>query len=59
MKGSHKLNDEFFKTHSVEKEKRGKVPDDWHGFDDDEVAWFEERGCELIKVDAKAGDLIA
>ena len=30
------------------------MPDDWHGFDDDEVAWFEERGCELIKVEVKA-----
>jgi hypothetical protein len=59
MKGSHKLNDDFFKTHSMEKKERwGKVPDDWHGFDDDEIAWFEERGCELIKVEAAAGDLI-
>ncbi|KAL3423308.1 hypothetical protein PVAG01_05055 [Phlyctema vagabunda] len=59
MRGSHKLNDEFFKTHSMEKkEKWGKVPDDWHGFDDDEVKWFEDRGCELLKVDCKAGDLV-
>lgn len=59
MKGSHKLNDEFFKTHCMEKkEKWGKVPDDWHGFDDDEVEWFEERGCEMMKVNCEAGDLI-
>ncbi|RDW68122.1 hypothetical protein BP6252_09518 [Coleophoma cylindrospora] len=59
MKGSHRFNDEFFKTHSMDKkEKWGKVPDDWHGFDDDEIEWFEERGCELMKVNAKAGDLL-
>jgi hypothetical protein len=59
MKGSHKLNDEFFKTHRTEKkEKWGEVPDDWHEFDDEEVAWFEERGCDLIKVEASAEDLI-
>lgn len=59
MKGSHKLNDEFFKTHSMEKKKEwGTVPDDWHGFDDNEVEWFEKRGCELMKVDCKAGDLV-
>ena len=39
--------------------KWGKVPDDWHEFDDDEVTWFEERDCELIKVRVRAGDLNA
>lgn len=34
------------------------MPNDWYGFGGDEVASFEERGCELIKVEAKAGDLI-
>ena len=59
MKGSHQLNDEFFKTHCMEKkEKWGRVPDDWHGFGDDEIEWFEERGCEFMKVDCGAGDLI-
>jgi ectoine hydroxylase-related dioxygenase (phytanoyl-CoA dioxygenase family) len=59
MRGSHNFNDEFFETHSMEKkEKWGKVPDDWHGFDDEEVAWFEERRCEIVKVEARAGDLI-
>lgn len=59
MRGSHKLNDEFFESHSTDKKaKWGKVPDDWHGFDDDEVAWFEERGCEIVKVECEAGDLI-
>lgn len=59
MKGSHLLNDEFFKTHTMEKnEAWGKVPDDWHGFSEEEVGWFEKRGCEIVKVCAEAGDLI-
>ncbi|CZR57868.1 uncharacterized protein PAC_07757 [Phialocephala subalpina] len=59
VRGSHKFNDEFFKTHSMEKKASwGPVPDDWHGFDDSEVAWFEDRGCKTIKVCAAAGDLI-
>jgi ectoine hydroxylase-related dioxygenase (phytanoyl-CoA dioxygenase family) len=59
MKGSHKLNDEFFKCHSMDKkEKWGKVPDDWHGFDEDEVSWFEEKGCEIVKVEVGPGDLV-
>lgn len=59
MKGSHKFNDEFFKSHSMEKKEAwGKVPDDWHGFDDEEVQWFEDKGCEIIKVCCEAGDLI-
>jgi len=59
MRGSHRFNDEFFEGHSMEKKaKWGKVPDDWHGFDEDEVKWFEGKGCELVKVDCGAGDLI-
>ncbi len=34
------------------------VPDDWHGFDEEEMKWFEERGCVATKVCAEAGDLI-
>ncbi|KAF4634251.1 hypothetical protein G7Y89_g3856 [Cudoniella acicularis] len=59
LEGSHLLNDEFFKTHSKEKKEAwGKMPDDWHGFDDDEVACFEERGCEVVKVCCGPGDLV-
>ncbi|KAK7190497.1 hypothetical protein PSPO01_03472 [Paraphaeosphaeria sporulosa] len=31
---------------------------DWFGFEKDEVTWFEDRGCELVKVCADPGDLI-
>jgi hypothetical protein len=58
MKGSHMLNDEFFKTHSMKKEKSGPVQDDWHGLDDDEVAWSEEWGGEAVKVEVDARNLI-
>jgi hypothetical protein len=34
------------------------VPDDWHGFDEDEVERFKEKGCEVVKVECEAGDLI-
>ncbi|GAA5883761.1 hypothetical protein JCM8547_004617, partial [Rhodosporidiobolus lusitaniae] len=31
---------------------------DWHPFQEEEMKWFTERGCELIKVCADPGDLI-
>lgn len=59
LKGSQKLTETFFKTHSMEKKaKWGTVPDDWNGFDPEEVAWFKERGAEEIKVCVDPGDLI-
>jgi ectoine hydroxylase-related dioxygenase (phytanoyl-CoA dioxygenase family) len=58
MKGSHKLNELFFKSHPevVGRSTWGSL--DWFGFSKEEVAWFEKRGCELIKVCAEPGDLI-
>lgn len=59
MKNSKQHFEEFFTMHSKEKNpKWGLVPDDWHGFDDDEVKWFEEKGCEIKKVDCGPGDLV-
>lgn len=59
MRNSAKYFEEFFKTHSKEKKEAwGVVPDDWHGFDDKEVKWFEERGCTIEKVDCGPGDLV-
>lgn len=59
MKGSKALFEEYFSTHSKEKNpKWGVVPDDWHGFDDEQVKWFEERGAKIIKVNADSGDLL-
>jgi hypothetical protein len=36
------------------------LPDnfDWFGFSLNDVKWFEDRGCRLIKVDAAPGDLM-
>jgi hypothetical protein len=59
LPGSHKFNDEFFAQHGTAKKATwGVVPDDWHGFDEEEMKWFEERGCVATKVCAEAGDLI-
>ncbi|KAJ5801383.1 uncharacterized protein N7518_003451 [Penicillium psychrosexuale] len=58
VKGSTKLMPEFVKTHSGEIGRETWGPSDWFGFDESEVKWFEERGCEILKVNAEAGDLI-
>ena len=56
LKGSSKLNELFFKTHETKERTWG--PADWFGFQKDEVNWFIERGCEVVKVCADPGDLI-
>jgi len=59
MTKSHRFNDEFFATHSTDKNPAwGTVPDDWHGFNDKEVKWFEDRGCEIVKVELPVGSLV-
>lgn len=59
MRGSHLLNDQFFEEHSTDKKAEwGAVPDDWHGFSEEEVGWFEKRGCEVVKVCCEPGDLV-
>jgi hypothetical protein len=58
MKGSTMLMPEFFKTHSGTIGRPTWGPSDWFGFDESEVKWFEEKGCEIYKVNAEAGDLI-
>ena len=57
-KGSHKLNEQFFKMHPEVRERPTWGPADWFGFSDEEVSWFTERGCEMVKVCAEPGDLI-
>lgn len=34
------------------------APADWFGFEKEEVRWFLDRGCEVLKVCAEPGDLI-
>ncbi|GAB7332642.1 hypothetical protein MBLNU13_g04403t3 [Cladosporium sp. NU13] len=55
--GSHALNEEFFGTHDVQ-DRPTWGPGDWFGFEQSEVDWFKQRGCELRKVCAEPGDLI-
>ncbi|KAG8161268.1 hypothetical protein KVR01_009532 [Diaporthe batatas] len=56
LKGSSKLNEDFFRTHNKQRETWG--PADWFGFTPEEVEWFNERGCAAVKVCAEPGDLI-
>ncbi|KAJ4298140.1 hypothetical protein N0V90_006039 [Kalmusia sp. IMI 367209] len=58
LQGSHKLNEEFFKAHPGLKDRPTWGPADWFGFANEEVAWFEQRGCTQRKVCADPGDLI-
>ena len=55
LKGSHNENETFFKLHPETKGAGTWGSMDWHGFDEDEVAWFKNRGCEEIKVCADPG----
>jgi ectoine hydroxylase-related dioxygenase (phytanoyl-CoA dioxygenase family) len=57
LKGSHLLNKEFFSTHDILGRKTWG-PDDWFGFDESEISWFEEKGCSIHKVCVEPGDLI-
>jgi ectoine hydroxylase-related dioxygenase (phytanoyl-CoA dioxygenase family) len=60
MKGSAAL----WKTFFVENPVSGPTPwrtakhKDFHPFTQDNLAWFESKGCELVKVCAQPGDLI-
>ncbi|GAA5870749.1 hypothetical protein JCM16303_001575 [Sporobolomyces ruberrimus] len=58
IKGSSRLLKEYF-------DEKGRPPlrgtgkqIDWHAFDEGEMQWFYDRGCELVKVCAEPGDLI-
>lgn len=57
LKGSHNANETFFKLHPETKGAGTWGSMDWHGFDDEEVAWFKNRGCEEIKVCADPGGM--
>lgn len=53
--GSHALNDEFFDTQT---DKSTWDPLDRYMFDQNQLAWFAERGIHPKKVCAEIGDLI-
>jgi hypothetical protein len=58
MKGSTNLMAEFFKAHPHVIGRPTWGTRDWFGFEKSEVQWFEERGCEIVKVCAGPGDVI-
>ena len=58
MKGSQNITEEFFETHPEVMERGTWGSADWFGFNEDEVKWFADRGCETVKVCAGPGDLI-
>ncbi|CAG8233886.1 unnamed protein product [Penicillium salamii] len=59
LQGSSELFELFFKEHPP-KPKAADAPGqfDWFGFTLEDVKWFEDRGCKLIKVNAEPGDVI-
>jgi hypothetical protein len=59
LQGSSELFDKFFQENPP-KPKAADAPGqfDWFGFTLEDVKWFEDRGCKLIKIDAEPGDLI-
>ncbi|KAL3475855.1 hypothetical protein BJX99DRAFT_270840 [Aspergillus californicus] len=59
LQGSSELFELFFKEHPP-KPKAADAPGqfDWYGFTLEDVAWFEDHGCKLIKVNAEPGDVI-
>ncbi|GAA6004026.1 uncharacterized protein JCM10292_005843 [Rhodotorula paludigena] len=56
MKGSSELLKQYFEETGRPKYEGGKY--DWHTFEEEEMDWFFERGCEWLKVCAEPGDLI-
>ena len=56
LKGSHKYFAEFFKHNDGKKADWGS--EDWRGFSEEQVRWFTDRGCEIVKVCAGPGDII-
>ena len=59
LQGSSELFETFFKENPP-KPKAADAPGqfDWFGFSLEDIKWFEDRGCKLIKVEAAPGDLI-
>jgi len=55
LKGSHRQNEAFFKTHPETEGAGTWGSADWHGFNEEEVGWFKSRGCEEVKVCAGPG----
>lgn len=57
LRGSHKLTEEYFSTHTVTNMGIWG-PEDFYLFDEEQARWFSDKGCETIKVCVEPGDLI-
>lgn len=63
MKGSAKLFNEFFAQERVPDDHEDAPPPelkfmDLFLFNQKDVKWFEERGCELVKINMEPGDFV-
>lgn len=59
LQGSSELFEQFFQEHPPKPKAVGAPGQlDWFGFSMEDVKWFEDRGCKLIKIIAEPGDLI-
>ena len=63
MKGSSKLFDQFFSETREQDDHEDKPPEeenfrDLFIFKEEDVKWFEKRGCEMMKVNLEPGDLV-
>lgn len=60
MEGSAPLFEKFFKEFPPDRTKGplAALHYDFYPFQDKDLKWFEERGCNIVKVCAEPGDLI-
>lgn len=57
--GSSALFERFFQENPPKpKDRDAPGQFDWFGFTEEDIKWFEDKDCKLIKVDAEPGDLI-
>ncbi|GAA6000586.1 hypothetical protein JCM10207_004563 [Rhodosporidiobolus poonsookiae] len=57
IKGSSQVMKQYFdEVGRPPLPQEGKI--DWHVFKEEEMKWFYDHGCELVKVEAEPGDLI-
>ncbi|KAE8339451.1 hypothetical protein BDV24DRAFT_165408 [Aspergillus arachidicola] len=60
MEGSAPLFEKFFKEFPPDRTKRplAALHYDFYPFQDEDLKWYEARGCKVIKVCAEPGDLV-
>lgn len=57
LTGAHKVSEEYHDTFRNE-ERLWQWTNEWYGFKETGLAWYEERGFKWKKVCCEAGDLI-